>query len=421
MLCAPPMCAPAGHFLGCFSLRTGAAVVVTVDTIYGIILIVIHAIMLGTLKEPPGQTGRIIPPQHESLHGHDHGNDVNRLLRRLDVVQEVVGNATARMLYAQDGAAGMQSMLGSHAIEGQHQQQFPESGEHHADLHGQSTGWMLQFMDLDFGFGHQLLGLTDQCNIVIGLVYGCIVTVICLYMLQAIVGAAVGTNLPKLSRFFTSFAHMQLLIYLFISFVKLPKLCHPIQSVYLTHLYMECDVLWFVFAQRALLVIVAGSFMIWIFASFSFVLTFGTGAHSAVDKPEYHQGLDVVPERGAWKGGYPGAGPGGPPPPGSMPPPPNSRLNMVGPAVSAPPPHQSFRGGGSDYHGGGGGGGYGYHPNDRGGGGGGGYDRGRTMAPSGGPQSYNVGRMPRASSSMATSATGASEHHPLIKPPVAVY
>jgi len=379
--------------------------VVTVDTIYGIILIVIHAVMLGSLKEPPGQTGRIIPPLHkENLHTGHH--------RRLEVVQEIVGNATARMLYAQDGAAAMQ-------IEGQ--QSFAESDEHHADLTKQSTGWVLQFMDLDFGFGHQLLGLTDQCNILIGLIYGCIVTVICLYMLQAIIGAAPGSNLGKLSRWFTSFAHMQLLIYLFISFVKLPKLCHPIQGVYLTHLYMECDVLWFVFAQRALLVIVTGSFMIWIFASFSFVLTFGDGAHKSLDKAEYHQGLDVVPERGAWRANYPGAGPGGPPPPGSMmgPPPPNSRLNMVGPAVSAPPPHQSFRGGGggpgSDYHGGGGN--YGYRPSSAGGG----FDRGRTMAPSGGGQSYNIGRMPRASSSMATSATGASEHHPLIKPPVAVY
>jgi len=385
MLCAPPLCQPASHFLGCFSLRTGAAVVLAGDASYGLSMVVLHSLLLGEVKEPASEKIR------ESQAAAD---------RRL---QAGVGMPAASASAVATGGA----------------------------VAGQETPWYLQFLDLDIGFGHQLLGLSDQMNIVSGLLYGIVVTGVSLYVLQAVVSGS--AKLPSISRMFTSFAHLQILLYVFISLIKLPKLCKPIQKEYLPHLYMECTILWFIYIQRVIIGVVVASFATWVFASFSFVLTFGHGAHTAIDRPDYTSSLDLNPrgdQQGGHDDGYPakppmGGGPpgtggygpprgyagggggyrgyegggGGGPPRSSMAPP--ARHNLVGPATHAP--SYDHRGGDN------------------------GYDRGgpsmSRVPQGGGGQSYNVGRMPRASSSMQTSSTAHShnEQHPLIKPPVAIY
>merc|ERR1719215_335289 len=200
LLCAPPNCHPATHFLGCCSLRTGATVVLALDATYGLVMVVLHALMLGEIKEPKS---------------------------------ELSGGISAM--------PRMSSFATGH----------PE----HAD--DQKTAWWLQFADLDFGFGHQLFGLPDQTNIVCGLLWGIVVLLGSAYALQAIYSDG---DSAKVARWFTNFFHFQLLLYVFISLVKLPKLCSPIQEIYLTHLYMECNVLWFVYIQRVILMVILASF-----------------------------------------------------------------------------------------------------------------------------------------------------------------
>merc|ERR1719193_281055 len=99
-----------------------------------------------------------------------------------------------------------------------------------------NSEWWLQFMDLDTGFGHHLLGLPDQANLISGLLYGIVVALGALYTILAIQSNA--PNVSKVARYFMTFAHFQILMYVFVQLVKLPKLCRVIQRQYLTHLQM---------------------------------------------------------------------------------------------------------------------------------------------------------------------------------------
>jgi len=157
--------------------------------------------------------------------------------------------------------------------------------------------WWLQIADLDLGFGHKLLGISDHSNMVSGLVYGIVVTVFCSYMLLAMSDIH-SPSLPAKTRWFTAFAHLQILLFVAITLVKLPKLCHPIQKEYLTHLDMECNVLWSVYVQSVVSIVILLSLGTWIFASFSFTLTYGSGADAAVDRPEYRQSFTGAFRRG---------------------------------------------------------------------------------------------------------------------------
>eukprot|EP00929_Paragymnodinium_shiwhaense_P105931 TRINITY_DN7097_c0_g1_i3.p1 TRINITY_DN7097_c0_g1~~TRINITY_DN7097_c0_g1_i3.p1 ORF type:complete len:321 (+),score=27.96 TRINITY_DN7097_c0_g1_i3:166-1128(+) len=62
-MCFPPFCEPARRFMGCFSLRTGASVVLALNAVYGFALVVVHANLLGTedqhtLQHDPTPNGR---------------------------------------------------------------------------------------------------------------------------------------------------------------------------------------------------------------------------------------------------------------------------------------------------------------------------------------------------------------------------
>lgn len=50
-MCIPPFCEPARGFLGCFSLRTGAAVALVLDFCYGLVLVILHALLIGEAND----------------------------------------------------------------------------------------------------------------------------------------------------------------------------------------------------------------------------------------------------------------------------------------------------------------------------------------------------------------------------------
>jgi len=336
------MCQPATHFLGCFSLRTGAKVVLVVDALYGLTLVVMHSMLLNQVKEPRSE---LLREKDLSIAG----------ARRL----QVAPGAELTAMPAGEQGAGVAAIAQAAA---------ERAGE-------QKTAWWLQFLDLDFGFGHQLFSLSDGANLVTGLIYGVIVIGVSLYVLQAI-----QTHSPSLgstARWFTTFAHLQILLYTFVQLVKWPKLCNVIQREYLTHLYMECHVLWHVYICRSIFYIVVFSLGTWVFGSFSFVLTFGHAAHTAVDRPEYGEALDLPPvdeRKGPPDDVYASGRPRTLPPRGA-----GSYGVQVAPRPSAAE---------------------GYYLGGAG----------------------NAGRMARATSSMATSASGYSqERNPLIRPPIAIY
>ncbi|CAK0902966.1 unnamed protein product, partial [Prorocentrum cordatum] len=54
-MCVPPFCHPAHHCLGCLKLKQGAVIVLVGDLIYGICLVALHGVLLGSparLGEP---------------------------------------------------------------------------------------------------------------------------------------------------------------------------------------------------------------------------------------------------------------------------------------------------------------------------------------------------------------------------------
>mmetsp|Transcript_66842 Transcript_66842/g.196216 ORF Transcript_66842/g.196216 Transcript_66842/m.196216 type:complete len:363 (+) Transcript_66842:112-1200(+) len=362
-MCFPPFCKPAQHVLGCFGLRQGATGVLFLNAFYGLAMVVLHGILLGEISEGTAR---------ENLGG---------------------------------GGGGAEAEEGPAALE----EGFEEEAERRLEeLAEQATGWMTQVMDLDIGWGHQILGFDDQTNMISGLIYGVVILLVSLYMLHAMHWGPSADTFPTISRWFVAFLNLQVVLFAGLVLVKMPKLCR-IQRAYLTHLDMECEVLRFLFVQRAAIMLIAASLCVWVFSSFSFVLTFGDTGHLTVDRPEYSQQVEAFDwqrTQGAAgappPGSMPGPGAGGSRAPVSQHPGDNAwRRSMVGGATAVR--NQSMAGGRSAAA-----------PSRS--------PAGMTRMPiDPGPvrgPSYNVGRMPRASSSMTT---GYSETQALLKPPVAVF
>mmetsp|Transcript_88025 Transcript_88025/g.226985 ORF Transcript_88025/g.226985 Transcript_88025/m.226985 type:complete len:376 (+) Transcript_88025:120-1247(+) len=375
-MCFPPFCQPATHFLGCFGLRHGAAIMVAANALYGLSLVVLHALLLGETEEPPGLAEE-------------------RLLRRLYDHLAEDGMRPGEV----GGMPG--SEFATHSGRPRHPTESESTswGREH-----QHTSWMLQFVDLDIGFGHQLFGLDDSTNLISGLVWGVVVVAFSVYALQAVLSP--GAAPARTSRWMVALLHFELMLFVMVSLAKLPKLC-KMQELYLHHLEMECGVLKFIFVERVVFMLIIASLCTWVFSSYAFVLTLGHGAAYQMDKPEYSSQVELQ-AGGDAKGAYMtrgppasmGAGPGpgfGSSMAGGHPAAPASRhsMSMVGGAVRAgshslrPPPHSSSYASQGPAH----------------------------------STSYNVGRMPRASSSMQTSSTarGDPEMQSLIRPPVAMY
>eukprot|EP00440_Ansanella_granifera_P064875 gb/GFBE01070343.1/.p1 GENE.gb/GFBE01070343.1/~~gb/GFBE01070343.1/.p1 ORF type:complete len:351 (+),score=31.38 gb/GFBE01070343.1/:1-1053(+) len=350
-MCFPPFCHPAQHVLGCFGLRQGATGVLVINASYGLCLVIVHALLLGEVnKGPSGEASHV---------------------------------TEARAPEMQQG----------------YERRLTEN---------EGVGWLVQILDLDIGWGHRLLGFDDQANLVAGLIYGIVIICACAYMFHSIQSGGGGFGLPNTTRWFVAFMNLELLMYIGVVLVKLPELC-KMQAEFMPNLTMECPVQRFMFLQRMVFLIIAASLCIWVFSSFAFSLTFGTGLQ--MDRPEFADHLDMrdahitgKPPGGPPNGGAPYGGQDGRPYGGQGTAPYQTRHSLsshtslaagggrhslVGGAVHAPTSFHSVR----------------------------------SQPPAGGRTSYNIGNMARAGSSMISST---SEHsHPetqsLIKPPLHVF
>jgi len=148
--------------------------------------------------------------------------------------------------------------------------------------------WYLQIVDLDLAWAHGVLGLGDWYLCMLGLIYGLVVIAFSLFVMQAVV-----TNSPAAksqSRFFMMFLHLELFLYIALVTVKLPLLC-KIKHHFLTLMDEDCNVLRFMFAERAISRVIIGSLCCWVFSSFAYLLAWGdAGVDDATIGDEMPQG-----------------------------------------------------------------------------------------------------------------------------------
>jgi len=149
------------------------------------------------------------------------------------------------------------------------------------------SGWMLQLMDLDISWGHRLLGFDDKTCLVSGLIYGIIILLVCAYMFHAVFTG--GHLLPGTTRWFVAFMTLQIFLYVFLVFVKYRKLCF-IQDNFMPRLEMDCEVLKFMFLERAMVMVIIAGLCCWVVSSLAYFLAFG---FQPIDKPEYAHHLEM--------------------------------------------------------------------------------------------------------------------------------
>mmetsp|Transcript_51980 Transcript_51980/g.116622 ORF Transcript_51980/g.116622 Transcript_51980/m.116622 type:complete len:354 (+) Transcript_51980:63-1124(+) len=233
-MCFPPICHPATHVLGCFGLRQGAGGVLVLNALYGLCLVIVHALLLGEMDKGAGES-------HHSAMGQPQAMPLPDL---------------------------------------------PDAPKN------EGVGWLIQLLDLDIGWGHRLFGFDDQSDLIAGLVYGVVIICVCAYTFQQINAPRVGgecMNLPNVSRWFVAFMNLELALYLGLVTVKLPILC-KLQAEFMPNLEMECGVQKFMFLQRVVFMTIAAGLAIWVFSSYSFSLTFGS---VAMDQPEFLDQLEM--------------------------------------------------------------------------------------------------------------------------------
>eukprot|EP00930_Biecheleria_cincta_P039940 TRINITY_DN27408_c0_g1_i1.p1 TRINITY_DN27408_c0_g1~~TRINITY_DN27408_c0_g1_i1.p1 ORF type:complete len:443 (+),score=23.16 TRINITY_DN27408_c0_g1_i1:40-1329(+) len=429
-MCFPPYCHPAHHVFGCLGLRQGAAGVLVVNALYGLCLVLVHALLLGEAK--PDVYVHSIRIQDEGLResrdqetgGREEAN------ADLDSQQNRYRNHEDRKTDDPKERDRYDRRLWDYVVyrpdSSKHDSQaFPQDFHNYNNLragvktdamstagstlrilHAQpsktllsrrlaesdSSGWMLEIMDLDLSWGHKLMGFDNQSNLVAGLAYGLVIITICSLMFYNL--HAGGPNLPAHSRWFIAFMNVEMLLYVGLVLIKLPRLCR-LQSEWMPGLYMNCPVQRFAFFQRASCIVIVGSFCIWIFSSFSYSLTFGHGA--VLDHPDFGHQLDhrdahITGKHANGAGPPYGAGPHGPQ--HSQAPPSRQSISS---GVHAPQPHNAPRG---------------MVP--------------LASLPPPRPQrnpqrtSYHIGNMARAGSS-TVSYDSDNELQPLIKPPLHIF
>lgn len=265
--------------------------------------------------------------------------------------------------------------------------------------------WYLQIIDLDIAWAHGVLGLGDWYLCMLGLLYGVVIIAFSLFVLHAVI--TYSRTAGVITRWFMMFLHMELILYIALVLIKLPLLCKA-KKHFLTLMDEDCQVLRFMFFERAASRIILGSLCCWVFSSFAYLLAWGD---AAVDDPTLADDLDQDLRLRAWR---------------------QPRPQSV--AVSGPPgrlyPVDEVRSGTRASF-------------DRGSVGepvtvsGGAYEPrwvsggpSKSFASIGGGGSFNAGRyggsqlvMPRASSSIQSNMTDASypERQMLIKPPIVIH
>lgn len=265
-MCVPPFCHPAHHCLGCLKLRSGALIVLAGDLLYGIMLVVLHGVLLGS----PSMLG-----------------------------EEEVPEGYAEML-AEELARGESHAMGVASAE-RLRRRLTEAADDAAT--DRSGSWPWQLMDLSIGWGHQILGVDNRANETFGLLYGIATVAICVLAIYATLHGA--SWLASVSRYTAAFMHIQIALLGGMALAKLPTLCTT-QVKYMSALSPETpehcnEAFRFMFMERTVAFIVVASLCTWIYSSFAFVLTFGPDAHFIIDHPDHTHALHSMDAERAGK------------------------------------------------------------------------------------------------------------------------
>jgi len=193
--------------------------IVLVDAMYGLMLVVVHALLLGER-----------------------------------------GSYTTGSAY--EAGRGLQAP-------GAPYNQEPQEPTRHDDA------WFLQLLDLDYAWAHGIMGMGDFLLNILGLLYGIAIILVCSFMLHAVLTSSRTTAV--VSRWFMMFLHLELALYVVLVVVKMPMLC-KIKDHFLVLLDENCSVLRFMFFERAMVRVVIGSLFCWIFSSFAYLLAWGDAA-----------------------------------------------------------------------------------------------------------------------------------------------
>lgn len=224
-MCTPPFCEPVTQCFGCASLKTGATAILVLDAFYGLVLVIVHALLLGEVGE----------------------------LEMLVVATTTASSSSA-------GAGG----------------DFSSSPALRAGGSSSSsrllTNWYLQMLDLDIAVAHNLLGFSDYWCVLVGLLYGIIVLLICAYTLHAVMHG--GPTTHSATRWFVAFAHFQLAAYCGLALVKVGKICVD-QPKFMPMLAMDCQVLRYEYLEQCAVRLLLGGLCCWVFASYAYLLSNG--------------------------------------------------------------------------------------------------------------------------------------------------
>lgn len=258
-----------------------------VDAFYGLTMVVLHSMMLAEVQEPVRLAGEHAHPDPFGKVGGVEGSNGQEQPQAFPGAEPgaapgSIGAAPESPGLAAPGVEppGARRRLEEHVIV------LPPAHER------QPTSLFVQLLDLDIGWGHSLLGFQDKSNMTSGLIYGIVIILSCLYMLSLVMGQTSSNARPTVMRWFVGFMHVQLILYIFLVIVKMSSLC-DIQPDYLPHLDMDCPLLRASYAQRVSVLLAFALVGTWIFASFTWFLTFGQGAERELDKPQFGAQLDM--------------------------------------------------------------------------------------------------------------------------------
>jgi len=227
-MCTPPFCEPARRCLGCISLRKASGMIIALNALYGFMLVVVHVF----------------------------------IFRERSTIMSAMETAPGRLLQAATPPPVVPIASDGGGITSRHK-----------------DNWYLQVMDLDLAWAHGVLGLGDWYLCMLGLIYGLVIIAFSIFVLQVVVTN--GPQVKSLSKWFMIFLHVELFLYIALVTVKLPLLC-KIKQHFLTLMNEDCDVLRFMFFERAVTRIIIGSLCCWVFSSFSYFLAWGD---AGVDDP----------------------------------------------------------------------------------------------------------------------------------------
>jgi len=234
-MCTPPFCEPARRCLGCISLRKAAGLIILLNAIYGIFMVVVHVFIF---------------------------RERSTIMSAMAASSGALAPVTAAPLAA--------PVIDGGGISSRH-----------------NHNWYLQIVDLDIAWAHGVLGLGDWYLCMLGLIYGLIIIFFSTFVLNAVVGR--GPSSGVVSRWFMMFLHLELILYICLVFTKLPLLC-DIKKHFLTLMDEDCNVLRFMFFERAVLRIAIGALCSWVFSSFAYLLAWGD---AAVDDATNGDDLDL--------------------------------------------------------------------------------------------------------------------------------